>query len=125
MRKAVGVLCLSILALSILARGPGAGGLRQHRRHRGGLVGRRRAERQGHHHRSQPFGQLHDDHHESGFFTQRSLIGGRYQVRIEATGFSAYVQEVSVSVDQETTVDIKLQVGQLSETVEVTEGLHS
>ena len=59
---------------------------------------------------------------ESGFFTQRSLIGGRYQVRIEATGFSAYVQEVSVSVDQETTVDIKLQVGQLSETVEVTGG---
>ena len=59
---------------------------------------------------------------ESGFFTQRSLIAGRYQVRIEATGFSAYVQELSVSVDQETTVDIKLQVGQLSETVEVTGG---
>ena len=59
---------------------------------------------------------------ESGFFTQRSLIGGRYQVRIEAAGFSAYVQELTVSVDQETTVDIKLQVGQLSETVEVTGG---
>ena len=41
---------------------------------------------------------------ESGFFTQRSLIAGRYQVRIEASGFSAYVQELSVSVDQETTV---------------------
>ena len=59
---------------------------------------------------------------ESGFFTQRSLIAGRYQVRIEATGFSASVQEVGVSVDQETTVDIKMQVGQLSETVEVTGG---
>ena len=59
---------------------------------------------------------------ESGFFTQRSLIAGRYQVRIEATGFNAHVQEVSVSVDQETTVDIKLQVGQMSETVEVTGG---
>ena len=59
---------------------------------------------------------------ESGFFTQRSLIVGRYQVRVEAAGFNAYVQEVSVSVDQETTVDIKLQVGQVSETVEVTGG---
>ena len=59
---------------------------------------------------------------ESGFFTQRFLIVGRYQVRVEAAGFNAYVQEVSVSVDQETTVDIKLQVGQVSETVEVTGG---
>jgi hypothetical protein len=59
---------------------------------------------------------------ESGFFTQRFLIVGRYQVRVEAAGFNAYVQEVGVSVDQETTVDIKLQVGQLSETVEVTGG---
>ena len=59
---------------------------------------------------------------ESGFFTQRSLIAGRYQVRIEAEGFSAYLQELTVSVDQETTVDVKLQVGQLSETVEVTGG---
>jgi hypothetical protein len=62
------------------------------------------------------------DTNESGFFTQRSLIAGRYQVRIEATGFSTYLQEVRVSVDQETTVDVKLQVGQLSETVEVTGG---
>ena len=59
---------------------------------------------------------------ESGFFTQRFLIVGRYQVRVEAAGFNAYVQEVSVSVDQETTVDVKLQVGQVSETVEVTGG---
>ena len=59
---------------------------------------------------------------ESGFFTQRFLIVGRYQVRVEAAGFNASVQEVSVSVDQETTVDMKLQVGQVSETVEVTGG---
>jgi PEGA domain len=31
---------------------------------------------------------------------------GRYQVRVEATGFNAYVQEVNVSVDQETTVGL-------------------
>ena len=56
---------------------------------------------------------------ESGFFTQRFLIAGRYRVRVEADGFSAYVQEVSVSVDQETSLNIALQVGQLSDTVEV------
>jgi hypothetical protein len=34
---------------------------------------------------------------------------GRYRVRVEATGFNAYVQEVGVSVDQETTVDLKFK----------------
>jgi Carboxypeptidase regulatory-like domain/TonB dependent receptor len=56
---------------------------------------------------------------ESGFFTQRFLIVGRYQVRVEASGFRAYEQDVSVSVDQETSLDVKLQVGEVSETVEV------
>ena len=37
---------------------------------------------------------------ESGFFTQRFLIVGRYQVRVEAEGFRAHVQDVSVSVDR-------------------------
>src|SRR5687768_17681650 len=41
---------------------------------------------------------------ESGFFTQRFLIAGRYQVRVEVEGFRAYVQDVSVSVDQETKI---------------------
>jgi outer membrane receptor protein involved in Fe transport len=59
---------------------------------------------------------------ESGFFTQRFLIAGRYQVRVEAEGFRAHAQDVSVSVDQETNLDVKLQVGQVSETVEVTAG---
>ena len=53
---------------------------------------------------------------ESGFFTQRFLIAGRYQVRVEAEGFRAHVQDVSVSVDQETSLDVKLQVGEVSET---------
>ncbi|HWQ35795.1 MAG TPA: TonB-dependent receptor [Blastocatellia bacterium] len=56
---------------------------------------------------------------ESGIFTQRFLIVGRYQVRVEAQGFKAYQQEVSVSVDQETSLDIKLQVGEVSQVVEV------
>ncbi len=59
---------------------------------------------------------------ESGFFTQRFLIAGTYQVRVEASSFRAYVQDVSVSVDQETNLDIKLQLGDLTETVEVTAG---
>src|SRR3954463_250689 len=56
---------------------------------------------------------------QSGFFTQRFLIVGRYQVRVEAPGFRAYLQDVSVSVDQETSLNVKLQLGQVSETVEV------
>ena len=59
---------------------------------------------------------------ESGFFTQRFLIAGRYQVRVEASGFSAYVQDVSVSVDQETSLDIKLEVGNVGEVVEISAG---
>ncbi len=59
---------------------------------------------------------------DSGFFTQRFLIAGPYQVRVEAGSFRAHVQEVSVSVDQETSLDIKLQLGDLTETVEVTAG---
>jgi hypothetical protein len=57
---------------------------------------------------------------QSGFFTQRFLIVGTYQVRVEATGFNTYQQdEVNVSVDQETSLEVRLQVGDVSETVEV------
>ncbi len=58
---------------------------------------------------------------ESGNFTQRFLIVGRYRVRVEAGGFQAYVQEnIPVSVDTELRVDVRLQVGEMSQTVEVT-----
>ena len=43
-------------------------------------------------------------------------------MRVEAESFRAYLQDVSVSVDQETSLDVKLQLGELSETVEVTAG---
>ena len=36
---------------------------------------------------------------ESGNFTQRFLIVGRYQVRVEVQGFKVSVQEVGVSVE--------------------------
>ncbi len=59
---------------------------------------------------------------DAGFFTQRFLIVGRYSVRVEVDGFRAYVREASVSVDQETNLDVKLEVGALSETLEVSAG---
>ena len=44
---------------------------------------------------------------ESGNFTQRFLIVGRYRVRVEAAGFKTFVQDnVGVSVDTETRVDV-------------------
>lgn len=57
---------------------------------------------------------------ESGNYLQRSLIVGRYRVRVEAPGFKAYQQEANVSADTEMRIDAKLEVGQVSETVEVT-----
>jgi len=58
---------------------------------------------------------------ESGNFTQRFLIVGRYRVRVEAGGFKAFVQEnIPVSVDTELRVDAKLQIGEMNQTVEVT-----
>lgn len=58
---------------------------------------------------------------DSGNFTQRFLIVGRYRVRVEAGGFKAYIQEnIPVSVDTELRVDIRLQVGEMSQTIEVT-----
>lgn len=56
---------------------------------------------------------------ESGNFTQRFLIVGRYQVKVEAQGFKTAVQEVGVSVDQEVSLDVKLQTGALSEEVTI------
>jgi outer membrane receptor protein involved in Fe transport len=58
---------------------------------------------------------------ESGNYEQTHLIVGTYRVRIEAPGFQAYVQEnVSVNVDAAVRVDAKLQLGALTQTVEVT-----
>ncbi len=56
---------------------------------------------------------------EDGNFTFRGLIAGNYQVRIEATGFKAALQTVTVSVDQESRADVKLEVGDVSQVVEI------
>jgi hypothetical protein len=58
---------------------------------------------------------------DSGNFTQRFLIVGRYRVRVEAPGFKTYLQDnIGVSVDTETRVDITMQVGEVTQTMEVT-----
>ena len=54
-----------------------------------------------------------------GNFTQRGLIAGAYQIRIEATGFKAALSTVIVSVDQEARADLKLEVGDVSQVVEI------
>ena len=57
---------------------------------------------------------------ESGNYTQRFLIAGRYRVRIEAGGFKTFVQEnIPVSVDTEVRVAARLEVGDVSQTMEV------
>jgi len=57
-----------------------------------------------------------------GNFTQRGLIAGEYQIRIEASGFKAAVQNVTVSVDQETRAELALEIGDVSEVVEISSG---
>ena len=57
---------------------------------------------------------------DSGNYSQRYLIVGRYQIIVEAPGFQkAAYENVGVSVDSEVRVDVKLQVGEVNQTVEV------
>jgi len=58
---------------------------------------------------------------ESGNYTVTRLIPGNYHVRIEGTGFKAYdVASVAVGVDVVVHLDAALEVGAVSQTVEVT-----
>jgi Carboxypeptidase regulatory-like domain len=58
---------------------------------------------------------------ESGNYAVTHLIPDTYRVHVEATGFKAYdVVSVSVSADTSTSVDAALQVGAVTQTVEVT-----
>ncbi|MFM8396104.1 MAG: carboxypeptidase-like regulatory domain-containing protein, partial [Acidobacteriota bacterium] len=56
---------------------------------------------------------------EDGNFTQRGLIAGTYQLRIESSGFKAAVITVTVSVDQISRADLKMEVGEVSQVVEI------
>jgi len=58
---------------------------------------------------------------ESGNYSQGHLIVGIYEVRVEAPGFSAYVQKnVHVEVDSVTSINAHLALGTVGETVNVT-----
>jgi hypothetical protein len=58
---------------------------------------------------------------ESGNYSQTHLIAGVYEVRVEAPGFQAYVQQnVKVEVDSATQVNTQLTLGSVGETVSVT-----
>jgi hypothetical protein len=58
---------------------------------------------------------------ESGNYQQTHLIVGTYRVRVEKEGFQAYVQEnVQVNVDAATAVNAVMQLGAVTQTVEVT-----
>ena len=60
---------------------------------------------------------------ESGLFVKERLLPGEYRVQAELTGFkAAVVPEVIVGVDAQTPVDFVLEVGQVTEQVEVTGG---
>ncbi len=57
---------------------------------------------------------------ESGFYLLPSLPPHTYLLRIEKTGFNSYQQTgISLVVDQQATIDVKLSVGQQTDTVSV------
>ena len=60
---------------------------------------------------------------ESGLYSKDRLIPGTYEVKAELASFkTAVVPRVQVNVDTQTPVDFTMDVGQLTETVEVTGG---
>jgi Carboxypeptidase regulatory-like domain/TonB dependent receptor-like, beta-barrel len=56
---------------------------------------------------------------ESGNYEVRSLIPGKYQVKVEQPGYKAAVQEVEVRADVAATADVALEVGAVSEIVTI------
>lgn len=58
---------------------------------------------------------------ESGNYQVLHLIAGVYSITVESAGFQTFVQEnVTVNVDSVPQVDAKLQLGQVSQKIEVT-----
>lgn len=56
---------------------------------------------------------------ESGNYEARSLVPGKYQVRVEQPGHKIGVQEVEVRADVDSTTDVALEVGAVTETVTI------
>src|SRR5688500_2467942 len=60
---------------------------------------------------------------ESGFYVKDRLLPGTYEVKVEMAGFKgAVVPEVRVSIDAQTPVNFDLQLGAVTESVNVTGG---
>jgi hypothetical protein len=60
---------------------------------------------------------------ESGIFIKERLLPGLYEVKAELQGFKgAVVPRVQISVDTQTPVDFALELGEITETIEVTGG---
>ena len=60
---------------------------------------------------------------ESGFYSKERLLPGLYEVKAELEGFkAAVVPKVTVSVDTQTPVNFTMDLGALTEVVEVTGG---
>src|SRR5690242_14009334 len=57
---------------------------------------------------------------DAGQFTFELLTPGPYEVKAEAAGFAASVTQAQVSTGQYADVTFKLEVGQVTQTVEVT-----
>src|SRR5258706_8369089 len=57
----------------------------------------------------------------AGFYTAPNLLPGDYEVKVAAPGFSTAVQKgITLTVGAQQALNIALQVGQVSQTVEVT-----
>jgi hypothetical protein len=57
----------------------------------------------------------------SGLYTAPNLLPGIYEIRVTAPGFSTQVQKgITLTVGAQQALDIKMQVGQVNQTVEVT-----
>ena len=56
---------------------------------------------------------------DAGLYTVPGLVPGPYSVKIEMTGFRVMTSSLTVQVQQTARVDFVLQVGQVTETVEV------
>ncbi len=58
---------------------------------------------------------------ESGLYTKERLLPGTYEVKAELSGFkTAVFSDIRVNVDTQTRLDIKMDLGQVSEMVTVT-----
>src|SRR6195256_6654515 len=57
----------------------------------------------------------------AGLYTAPNLLPGTYEIRVTAMGFSTSVQKgVTLTVGAQQALDFTMQVGQMSQTVEVT-----